>query len=330
MLFQNIQQEMQHFENTQSSHSQAYDVQEHSYYNFTHQEPQPQEEHLHNLAPPQDNFSGGDVYLGINAVPSEIYRIENIRGNQIHAYNAMCAQSEANNFDLSRIAGEKNGHNPLQTASNNLDAYSCPGGTNYVEAYTKDQHGQGHLSGHYQGQAVSQGQSQNVSQSHRGKVLYQDDTNDSEGQCSSQGQFEILGQPQSYFHEKDHQCHQGQSYSGHGQLTQIHEPQGHQSQPRSYFKDYQYERHNQSEEYSSQNEVNHSENQSFLDQNMNYGHVNNSGNYLYAGGMSVCRHTSQDNSLNSSNSNYQEKTALPSFFQLSSQLAGNTTLSAGY
>lgn len=335
-LFQNIQQEIQQFEtsNSQQSNSQQYEVQKHSCYNFAQQTTQSQ---MH--APPQDNFPTGEVYLGINAIPSEIYRIENIRGNQGHIYNSMCAQNEGHNF--SRVATEKNGQDSSQDACHNFQVYS-----NHFETYhIKGQPGQGQFLGHYQGQTVSQGEAQYVSQSYQGKVLYQASIHQGEGQSSNQGHFESssLGQPQgqNYFHDKSHQnqgeVYQGQGQPGHpgqgqpghpgqGQQSKSHESQGHQDQGQrqGYFKDYQYEIHNHSEDYSSQNQVNHSGNQ-----NINYSHASGNNNYLYTESMSIGRHASQDSS-STSHSNFPEKTALPSFFQLSSQLSSNTRLSAGY
>ena len=330
-LFQNIQQEIPQFEtsNSQQSNSQQYEVQKHSYYNFAQETTQSQ---MH--APPQDNFPTGEVYLGINAIPSEIYRIENIRGNQGHIYNSMCAQNEGHNF--SRVATEKNGQDSSsQVYSNHFETY-----------HIKGQPGQGQFLGHYQGQTVSQGEAQYVSQSYQGKVLYQASIHQGEGQSSNQGHFESssLGQPQgqNYFHDKSHQnqghqgevCqgqpgHPGQGQPGHpgqGQQSKGHESQGHQGQGQrqGYFKDYQYEIHNHSQDYSSQNQVNHSGNQ-----NINYSHASGNNNYLYTESMSIGRHASQDSS-STSHSNFPEKTALPSFFQLSSQLSSNTRVSAGY
>ena len=354
LLLQNIEQEMQHcgnFENHQS-HSHGYDVSTNPCYSAAQQNLPPQAGQLGNLAPTQDNFTTNEVYLGINAVPSEIYRIENVRGNQAHAHNLMCTSSGEDSVDFSKVATDKNGGETLQTAGNNFATYSYSGDANHFEAYNmKGQHSQGNFSGHYQSLTVNQ--AQYGSQSQQGKVIYQGDphqdqsSNQDHFQCSNNGQH----QSQIYFHNngqgqnrpgqshlsqsrgegQTQQSHQGQGSLSQGLHGQTHPFQGHMNQDHvGYSKDYQYENqlHLHTPDYSSQNHVNLSQN--LFEQNMNYCQTNDNSNYQCTESASLNRQTSQENSLNFTNNNYQEKTTLPSFFQLSSQLSCNARLSAGY
>lgn len=312
-----FQDEIQQFQSLEDHHSksQSYDLQKHPNYNFPQGRPQPPLEQLPNSAhpPPQDSFPTGEVYLGINAVPSEIFRIENIRGNQTHLYNLMSTQNEGNGFEFSRIAPEKSSQNSLQTGSTGFQASSYiddDRGAYYVRAQSQSQ---GQFSGHYQGQG------QHLSQT---QILYSGDVRQDEGQNSTQDHLGSLGQGQSYFHGQGHPSH------SQGHDVRSYNTQG---QSRGYFKDYQYESRTSNHEYSPANQYHHLENQGVLEQNINYNHTNNNSNYLFRGSMSIGQPTDSENtSLSHSNGDYQEKTSLPSFFQLSSQLSSNTRLSATY
>ena len=297
MLFQN---EIQQIESLESHH------QKHPSYNFPPQRPRPPSGPIHNSVPSpfEDNFHAEEVYLGINAVPSEIVRIENIRGNQTHVYNLMSTQNEGNGFDFSRITAEKTS---LQTSSSGFQASS----------YVGDDRGGYRVRG--QGQFSGQGQPQNLSQN---QVLYVGDVHLDGGHSSNQGHFENVSQGQSYF--------QGQALQGQGHdVRGYHEGQG---QSRGYYKEYQYEgRISNHAQYSTSNQYHHSENQSAPQQNMNYNHTTSNSNYLFRESMSIGRPTDHEiSSLSDSNGVCQEKTSLPSFFQLSSQLSSSTRLSTTY
>ena len=295
MLFQN---EIQQIESLESHH------QKHPSYNFHVQRALPPSGPIHNSvpSPSQDNFHTEEVYLGINAVPSEIVRIENIRGNQTHVYNLMSTQNEGNGFDFSRITAEKTS---LQSSSSGFQASS----------YVGDDRGGYRV----RGQFSDQGHPQNLSQN---QVLYLGDVHLDGSHSSNQGHFENVGQGQSYF--------QGQALQGQGHdVRGYHEGEG---QSRGYYKEYQYEgRISNHAQYSTSNQYHHSENQSAPQQNMNYNHTTSNSNYLFRESMSIGRPTDHEiSSLSDSNGVYQEKTSLPSFFQLSSQLSSSTRLSTTY
>ena len=296
--FQNINE----FENSRQPDSNIYEVSKQPSYSFAQQSFPLHTGQLPSLAPTQANFSNGEVYMGINAVPSEIYRIENVRpDNQAHAYNLMSASSD-----------ETISADSLQTAGNNFITYSYAGNANHFDAYNmKGQHSQDQFSSDYQGQTVNQRQYEY--QSHQGKVLYQGETH--QLQSSNQDHFKSQHQGEIYLHDGQTQGQPGPGQPAQGQGGQDYVFQGHVNQDNvGYLKDYQYENHPHplTSEYSM--------NQNLLDQNMNYSHATDS--YQCAQSLSLNRQTaSQDSNVNFTNSNYQEKTTLPSFFQLSSQLS---------
>ena len=310
-----FQEEIQPFQSLENPHStsQSYEAQKNPNYNFPQHRLQPSIEQLHNAAcrSPQDGFPTGEVYLGINAVPSEIFRIENIRGNQTHVYNLMSTQNEGNSFDFSRIAAEKNTQNSLQTSTSGFQAssYICDDqGAHYVRGQSR---GQGQFPGHYQGQDLSQNQ-----------VSYSGNVHQCEGQNTNQGHFESFGQGQSYFRG------QGQPAQNQGHDVRSYHAQG---QNQRFFRDYQCENRIPNHEYSQANQYHHSGNHSVFEHNISYNQTSNNGSYFFRGNTSIGQPTDhQNSSLSHSNREHQEKTSLPSFFQLSSQLSTNTRLSATY
>ena len=312
-LLQNIQQEFQRVETSKG--------QEPSLYQITQQTPEHRLTQIH-TSMSETNFPTREVYMGINAVQADIYRIENPTASQSHIYNIMYPRNQGNNLEFTNMTSQNNSRYSFpRTARNNLQAQSLISGNAYK--YQLDP---------YQ---VEPGQDQSIEVQLQGTYQGQD-------QSATDGHF----QTQSYFHDKIDGGHQvqgkidiSQGQGRHAQHTQGLEFRSHQSpgQNQGHFKSFQYEGqlHNLDsvQEYSSQKQVNHSVNQSYAypDQNMNFSQANSSSNnYLYAENMSVERLTNQDMTYttgNQSNVDFQEMTTLPSFFQLSTQLSRKTRLS---
>ena len=315
--FENIPHDIQHYENSERKHYNSdYDVQKHSINNPAQQRSRPLTEQLH--APPQDDFITGEAYLGVNVVPSEIYRVENSRGNQAYTYNFLYAQSDGTNFDSFRIGSERDETSEVNSSHNSDPIFqSCSYTTapyrSHVESfYTKGQHSEGQYLGHYQGQYLSQ--------IYQEKDLYQR-INIEQSTCETSNHHHLEGlnegqtQGQIFF-----QGHSNEGHQGHGYKSQGHPGQG-QNQSQGYYQ-YNLQVHNNDQKYISQNDDRGKQN---LDQNMNYSPTNDGSNYLYLQNMSNTLTTASQ----SSNS-YQENTILPSFLQLSAQLSSNSRLSTGY